>query len=125
MDKNTITGIVLIFLIFLGFSFYNNQKSAKVFEAETEYADSLYAAGDYDDAREAYVRALGYRPKDQPTMDRVVELNSKLGLVQPVQQTAPAAAPCQSFCSDGNTLFLRPGGQCSLRHLRPKCHRRE
>jgi YidC/Oxa1 family membrane protein insertase len=93
MDKNTITGIVLIFLIFLGFSVYNNHKTGKVFEAETEYADSLYAAGNYDDAREAYIRALGYRPKDQPTMDRVVELNNKLGLVQPAQQTAPSTVP--------------------------------
>ena len=93
MDKNTITGIVLIFLIFLGFSVYNNHKTGKVFEAETEYADSLYAAGNFDDAREAYIRALGYRPKDQPTMDRVVELNNKLGLVQPAQQTAPSTVP--------------------------------
>jgi len=80
MDKNTITGIVLIFLIFLGFSFYNNQRTGKAFRAETEYADSLYTAGNYDDAREAYIRALGYKPKDQPTIDRVVELNNKLGL---------------------------------------------
>jgi len=93
MDKNTITGIVLIFLIFLGFSFYNNQKTGKVFEAETEYADSLYAAGNYDDAREAYIRALGYKPKDQTTIDRVVELNNKLGLVQPAEQTAQATTP--------------------------------
>lgn len=92
MDKNTITGIVLIFLIFLGFSFYNNQRTGKAFKAETEYADSLYAAGNYDDAREAYIRALGYKPKDQPTIDRVVELNNKLGLAQPSQVGVPASA---------------------------------
>jgi YidC/Oxa1 family membrane protein insertase len=92
MDKNTITGIVLIFLIFLGFSFYNNQRTTKAFRAETEYADSLYTAGNYDDAREAYIRALGYKPKDQPTIDRVVELNNKLGLGQPAQVSAPASA---------------------------------
>ncbi|MCI0522935.1 MAG: membrane protein insertase YidC, partial [Bacteroidales bacterium] len=86
MDKNTVIGIVLIFLIFLGFSAYNNQRTGKFFRAETEYADSLYAAGDYDEAREAYIRALGYRPKDQTTISRVTELNSKLGLNQPVQQ---------------------------------------
>ncbi len=90
MDKNTITGIVLIFLIFLGFSFYNNQRTGKVFEAETEYADSLYAAGNFNDAREAYIRALGYKPKDQPTIDRVVELNNRLGLGQQAQPSAPA-----------------------------------
>lgn len=93
MDKNTITGIVLIFLIFLGFSFYNNQRTGKAFQAETEYADSLYTAGNYDDAREAYIRALGYKPKDQPTIDRVVELNNKLGMGQPVtESTATAVA---------------------------------
>ena len=103
MDKNTITGIVLIFLIFLGFSFYNNQRTAKVFEAETEYADSLYAAGNYDDAREAYIRALGYKPKDQPTIDRVVELNNRLGLVQPVQENKAAAAPSDSVSAPAVT----------------------
>jgi len=91
MDKNTVIGIVLIFLIFLGFSVYNNQRSGKFFKAETEYADSLYAEGDYDEAREAYIRALGYRPKDQTTIARVTELNSKLGLgQQPVQQADTA-----------------------------------
>ncbi len=80
MDKNTITGIALIFLIFLGFSLYNNQKTKKAFEAETEYADSLYSAGSYDQAREAYIRALNRRPKDQTTVNRVIELNNKLGL---------------------------------------------
>jgi len=91
MDKNTITGIVLIFLIFLGFSFYNNQRTGKAFQAETEYADSLYTAGNYDDAREAYIRALGYKPKDQPTIDRVVELNNRLGLGQPAPESVPAS----------------------------------
>ncbi len=91
MDKNTITGIVLIFLIFLGFSFYNNQRTGKAFKAETEYADSLYTAGNYDDAREAYIRALGYKPKDQPTIDRVVELNNRLGLGQTAPEGTPAS----------------------------------
>jgi YidC/Oxa1 family membrane protein insertase len=79
MDKNTITGIALIFIIFLGFSLYNNQKTKKLFEAETEYADSLYSAGNYDQARESYIRALNLRPKDQATVNRVIELNNKLG----------------------------------------------
>ena len=80
MDKNTITGIALIFLIFLGFSLYNSQRTKKAFEAETEYADSLYSAGSYDQARESYIRALNLRPKDQTTVNRVIELNNKLGL---------------------------------------------
>ncbi|MHC1731513.1 MAG: membrane protein insertase YidC [Bacteroidales bacterium] len=80
MDRNTVTGIILIFLIFLGFSFYNNHRTGKFFEAETEYADSLYAAGNYDEARESYIRALNFKPKDQPTINKVMELNTKLGL---------------------------------------------
>jgi YidC/Oxa1 family membrane protein insertase len=102
MDKNTITGIVLILLIFLGFSLYNNHRTGKFFKAETEYADSLYTTGNYDEAREAYIRALGYRPKDQATIDRVTELNSKLGLNEqqqkpetgmPASDSIPSAAP--------------------------------
>lgn len=86
MDKNTITGIVLIFVIFLGFSLYNNHRTGKLFKAETEYADSLYTAGDYDEARDAYIRALGYRPKDQETINRVSELNNRLGLKEQEQK---------------------------------------
>jgi predicted negative regulator of RcsB-dependent stress response len=80
MDRNTVTGIILIFLIFLGFSLYNNHRTGKFFEAETEYADSLYAAGNYDEARESYIRALNFKPKDQPTINKVKELNTRLGL---------------------------------------------
>lgn len=93
MDRNTVTGIILIFLIFLGFSLYNNHRTGKFFEAETEYADSLYAAGNYDQARESYIRALNFKPKDQPTINKVTELNTRLGLgtaSQPVQAAATA-----------------------------------
>ena len=98
MDRNTITGIILIFLIFLGFSLYNNHRTGKFFEAETEYADSLYAAGNYDQARESYIRALNFKPKDQPTMNKVIELNNRLGLgtetsqIQAATGTADTAA---------------------------------
>ncbi len=103
MDKNTITGIVLIFLIFLGFSFYNNQRTGKAFQAETEYADSLYNAGNYDDARESYIRALGYKPKDQPTIDRVVELNNRLGLSQPAPESVPASVGQDTSATTSST----------------------
>jgi len=96
MDKNTITGIVLIFLIFLGFSLYNNNRTGKFFEAEKEYADSLYATGNYKEARESYIRALNFRPKDQPTIDKVTELNSKMGLDQVQQQPEVTAQPSDS-----------------------------
>jgi len=91
MDRNTITGIILIFLIFLGFSFYNNHRMGKFFGAEKEYADSLYAAGNYDQAREAYIKALNYKPKDQPTIQKVTELNQRLGLGNAKQQPETSA----------------------------------
>lgn len=109
MDKNTITGIVLIFVIFLGFSLYNNHRTGNLFKAETEYADSLYTAGDYDEARDAYIRALGYRPKDQETINRVSELNNRLGLKEQEQpadtaltasDSIPSAVPSRSVTVD-------------------------
>ena len=109
MDRNTITGIVLIFLIFLGFSLYNNHRTGKFFKAETEYADSLYAAGNYDEAREAYIRALGYRPKDQPTKDKVVELNSKLGLGAPLRETTTdVTTPSDSIAAPAGAVTATP-----------------
>ncbi|MDX9728056.1 MAG: membrane protein insertase YidC [Bacteroidales bacterium] len=101
MDRNTITGIVLIFLIFLGFSLYNNHRTGKFFEAETEYADSLYAAGNYDQARESYIRALNFKPKDQPTINKVMELNNRLGMgtAAPQVQAGTAASDTSSAAS--------------------------
>ena len=96
MDRNTVTGIILIFVIFLGFSLYNNHRTGKFFEAETEYADSLYNAGNYDEAREAYIRALGYRPKDEATKGKVIELNSMLGLGGAARESADVTAPPDS-----------------------------
>jgi len=47
MDKNTITGIILIFAIFIGFSIYNGNRMNKSFKSAMEVADSLYAKGDW------------------------------------------------------------------------------
>lgn len=114
MDKNTITGIALIFLIFLGFSLYNSQKTKKQFEAETEYADSLYSAGSYDQARESYIRALNLRPKDQTTVNRVIELNNKLGqntqtgqseTTQTAGDTIAARVPVQATATPDSTAL--------------------
>ena len=96
MDRNTVTGIILIFLIFLGFSLYNNQRMGKFFGNEKELADSLYATGNYEKAREAYIRALNYKPKDQLTIDRISELNRQLGLGTAQQQPAAVTAASDS-----------------------------
>ena len=92
MDKNTVIGLVLILGIFVGFSIYNNKRTEKIFKTEVAFADSLYSAGDYTKARDAYLVALGYRPKDQATMAKVAELNGKLGLNEQAQQPVQGAA---------------------------------
>jgi YidC/Oxa1 family membrane protein insertase len=89
MDKNSIIGIVLIFLVFFGFSVYNNKRNDKFFKAEVAYADSLYSAGSFTESRTAYITALGYKPKDQHAIDRVSELNGKINGVAK-ESTSPS-----------------------------------
>jgi YidC/Oxa1 family membrane protein insertase len=75
MDRNTITGLVLIFAIFLGFSLYNNSKITKAFETSMERADSLYDAGNMEEARVEYLKALKYKPNTDAAGRRVDEIN--------------------------------------------------
>ncbi|MGB8357170.1 MAG: membrane protein insertase YidC, partial [Bacteroidales bacterium] len=104
MDKNTITGIALIFLIFLGFSLYNNQKVKKAFDAEIEYADSLYMAGSFEAARESYIKASNKRPKDQRSYNRIVELNNKLGVSGQPQQPVTAITGADTAAVTGKIV---------------------
>lgn len=75
MDKNTITGLVLIFVIFLGFSLYNNKKITKAVEISIERADSLYDAGNLEEARVEYMKALKYKPNTETARQKVDEIN--------------------------------------------------
>lgn len=79
MDRNTITGIILIFAIFIGFSIYNNSKMNKGFESAVVVADSYYAKGDLENARTEYINALRFRPNQPEALARVNEINIKLG----------------------------------------------
>jgi YidC/Oxa1 family membrane protein insertase len=84
MDKNTITGIILIFAIFIGFSIYNGSRMNKSYKAVIEVADSLYAKGDLENARAEYINALRYKPNQPEVVAKVNELNKLLSF-------APAA----------------------------------
>jgi YidC/Oxa1 family membrane protein insertase len=88
MDKNSIIGIVLIFLVFIGYGVYNDSKNTKIFKAEVQYADSLYNAGNLNDSRSAYQTALRYKPKDAHAISRVTELNEKLSVPERKSETA-------------------------------------
>ncbi|MFZ0283095.1 MAG: membrane protein insertase YidC [Bacteroidales bacterium] len=87
MDKNTITGIILIFLIFIGFSVYNGSRLNKSYEKVIVKADSLYAKGDLENARAEYLNALRFKPNEPEAIAKVNELNQKLGFVQAPQTT--------------------------------------
>jgi YidC/Oxa1 family membrane protein insertase len=87
MDKNTITGIILIFAIFIGFSIYNGNKMNKSYKAVIEVADSLYAKGDMENARAEYINALRYKPNQPDAISKVNEINRILGLT-PVPEKA-------------------------------------
>jgi|WetSurMetagenome_2_1015567.scaffolds.fasta_scaffold04734_3 YidC/Oxa1 family membrane protein insertase len=92
MDKNSIIGIVLIFLVFIGYGVYNDSKNTKIFKAEVQYADSLYNAGNLNDSRSAYQTALRYKPKDMHAISRVTELNEKLSVPEKKSEIADSTA---------------------------------
>lgn len=93
MDRNTITGLVLIFLIFIGFSFYNNNRVNKAYENSVTLAEASYAKGEFETARAEYVNALKYKPNQAEVIAKLNELNLRLGISTEVQKADSAVAP--------------------------------
>ncbi|MDX9802096.1 MAG: hypothetical protein RBT69_12255, partial [Spirochaetia bacterium] len=108
MDKNTITGLVLIFLIFIGFSIYNNSRLNKEFEKALTAAETEYNKGNFERSRTEYVNALRFKPNHPDVLEKISELNLKLGTIpgiteipadsaiaepEAVTQTVPGAVP--------------------------------
>jgi len=90
MDKNTITGIILIFAIFIGFSIYNNNRLNKGFKEALSAAETEVANGNLERARTEYVNALRFKPNQPEVLAKLNELNIKLGIV-PSQLAADTA----------------------------------
>jgi YidC/Oxa1 family membrane protein insertase len=86
MDKNTITGLILIFLIFIGFSIYNNSRQNKAYEKAVAVAEASYARGEYETARTEYVNALRYKPNQAEVISKINELNLRLGITTEQQK---------------------------------------
>ncbi|MDP4221684.1 MAG: membrane protein insertase YidC [Bacteroidota bacterium] len=107
MDKNTVTGLILIFAIFIGFSLYNGSRMTKSYRKVMAVADSLYKAGDLENARAEYINALRYKPNQPDAVARVNEINQKLGFVNaPAKKdttglTEPEKAQLQKITSEG------------------------
>src|SRR5664280_112058 len=81
MDKNTIPGLILIFAIFIGFSIYNNSQRNKVFKKALSEAELCYAKGELETARTEYINALNFEPNQPEVIEKLNELNIKLGIV--------------------------------------------
>jgi YidC/Oxa1 family membrane protein insertase len=82
MDRNTITGIILIFAIFIVVSLYNNHRYTQQYEKAVKAADEYYAKGDYENARTGYINALRYKPNQPEAVARVNEINLRLGITE-------------------------------------------
>ena len=95
MDRNTITGIILIFVIFIGFSIYNNSRTNKSYEKAVIVAESDYAKGDLETARTEYINALRFKPNQPEAIAKINEINLKLGIV-PETIKADSVSPQQA-----------------------------
>jgi len=79
MDRNTITGLILIFVIFIGFSLYNSNRTNKAFEKALALAESDYSKGNLETARTEFIDALRFKPNQPDAMAKINEINLKLG----------------------------------------------
>ena len=87
MDRNTITGIVLIFAIFIGFSIYNNSRNTRAYENTVQIAESHYAKGELEAARTEYINAMRFKPNQPDLIEKINQINLKLGNVPETHKT--------------------------------------
>jgi hypothetical protein len=80
MDKNTIVGLILIFVIFIGVSIFNNSQTNNAFEKTLAKAEASYAKGELETARTEFVNALNFKPNNSEVIEKINELNIKLGI---------------------------------------------
>ena len=86
MDKNTITGLILIFLIFIGFSIYRNGQLNKEFEKAVGAAETELTNGNLERARMEYVNALRFKPNQPDVLQKISELNLELDTIPGVTE---------------------------------------
>jgi len=104
MDRNTIIGILLIGVIFIGYSYYNNNKLDKAYDKEISYADSLFLAEDYPQAIMAYRKAKSFKPKEQYPQTQIDEINQVMGLYDDVPETNVESSDISQEQTDQGTI---------------------
>jgi YidC/Oxa1 family membrane protein insertase len=93
MDRNTITGLVLIFLIFIGFSIFNSSRTNKLYEKALAVAEADYARGNLETARTEYIDALKYKQNQPDVLAKINDINLKLGNVPEKQKPDSTSLP--------------------------------
>jgi YidC/Oxa1 family membrane protein insertase len=95
MDRNTIIGVILIFLMFIGYSVYNTSHVNKAYEKTKLVADSLYKAGNYEKAKMAYLGAMRLKPNQADVVLKLSEIDKKLAPMGAVLKADSAGATNQ------------------------------
>ena len=62
MDKNTIVGLILICVIFIGFSIFNNTQKNNAFKKTLSEREASYSKGELETARTEHINALNIKP---------------------------------------------------------------
>jgi len=106
MDKNTITGLILIFAIFIGVSIYNGNRMNRAYKEVIEVADSMYAKGDMENARAEYLNALRYKPNQAEAIAKVNEINRLLGFAPEPEKADSTDMPATLTGSTGEIPAL-------------------
>ena len=78
MDRNTVTGIILIFAIFIIFTVYNNSRLKKAYEQALASAELNLANGDSVQARKDLINAIGLKPNLPEPRLKLESLDSML-----------------------------------------------
>jgi len=86
MDRNTITGIILIFAIFIGAGIYNNSRVNTGYKNAILAAEQSYSKGDLLSARSEYINALSFKANQPDAVAKLNEINLKLGIVTGTQK---------------------------------------
>ncbi len=86
MDKNTIVGLILIFVIFIGFSIFNNGQKNSALEKKLADAEASFAEGEFETARTEYINAINFNSNHPEVIEKISELNAKPGIVSDSQK---------------------------------------
>lgn len=114
MDKNTITGLVLIFLIFIGFSVYQNASRQKEFKKAVAVAETEVQKGNLERARTEYMNSLRYVPNDPGVVEKIRDLNVKLGIATEVAKTDSVAVVKTDTLKQTTPAAISDGSQYGI-----------